>query len=586
MNGGPASTLFRKYFAWIFIGVMLPLLCLTGIEALFAIRDRKAAIDALLRSEAASASGQVQAFLSSLRESLSSTVQQPWSEVSQDQHKLDGIGFLRRTEAAGSILLADSGGREQVFLSRVDLNRFGSGTDLNRDPAVAASRKQSFWFGDMEYSAQSEPKMKLAVAGERKGAGFAIAEIDLKAIREVISAIRIGTTGHAMIVNTSGQLIAHPDMIRVLSGNSYLSEMRAFARPFSEPDRVISTIDIDGTPVLATMAEPVPDANWRIFALQSRAEAMAPVRAMLVRSAAVNLAAAGMAVLLAYFLSRRITHPIRRLEEGATQIGTGQFGFRIAASGNDEIGRLGLAFNEMAGKLGDLQSRSDRLAGLKRFLPAQVAELLENTGTESALSTQRAEIVVVFCDLRGFTGFTARSEPELIMEVLGDYYQALGSVITRYEATLTNFAADGLMVLVNAPIPCPDPAGHALRMSVEMQAAVQGLLGGWNNRGCELGFGIGVAMGWATVGRIGYEGRLDYTAIGGVVNLASRLCGAADDRQILFDRSVAHAVRDTLAVAPAGARKLKGFDRPVPVFTVSTPAPPPPGQPTTLNPGP
>ena len=151
-----------------------------------------------------------------------------------------------------------------------------------------------------------------------------------------------------------------------------------------------------------------------------------------------------------------------------------------------------------------------------------------------------------------------------------DYYEALGAIITRYEATLTNFSADGLMVLVNAPVPCAEPALRAVEMAIDMQDAVQRLIPEWRLRGHAFGFGIGLAMGWATVGRIGYEARVDYTAIGNVVNLASRLCSSADDQQILIDHSVAHSVGGKIPMVALGTRHLKGFDEQVLVYDVAT----------------
>ncbi|TIX77510.1 MAG: adenylate/guanylate cyclase domain-containing protein, partial [Mesorhizobium sp.] len=180
----------------------------------------------------------------------------------------------------------------------------------------------------------------------------------------------------------------------------------------------------------------------------------------------------------------------------------------------------------------------------------------------------RAEVVAVFCDLRGFTAFSAHAEPDDVMKVLRDYYEALGAIITRYEATLTNFSADGLMVLVNAPVPRAEPALRAVEMAIDMQDAIQRLIAAWRLRGHAVGFGIGLAMGWATVGRIGYEARVDYTAIGNVVNLASRLCSSADDQQILTDDSVACSVGGKIPMVALGARHLKGFDEEVRVYDV------------------
>jgi adenylate cyclase len=214
------------------------------------------------------------------------------------------------------------------------------------------------------------------------------------------------------------------------------------------------------------------------------------------------------------------------------------------------------------------QERSERIARLRRFLAPQVAELVDRVGDDGILDGQRREIVAVFCDLRGFTAFSAAAEPEAIMAVLGAYHHAVGAIIAEFGATLTSFSGDGLMVLVNAPVPVDDPALHALRMAARMQDDVQALIAGWRREGHALGFGIGLAMGVAIVGRIGYEGRLDYTAIGNAVNLGSRLCGSADDGQVLVDEVAAAAIGGRAALVPIEAMLLKGYEREMKVFAL------------------
>jgi adenylate cyclase len=208
---------------------------------------------------------------------------------------------------------------------------------------------------------------------------------------------------------------------------------------------------------------------------------------------------------------------------------------------------------------------------LKRFLAPQVAELVEHSD-ERLLDGQRREVVAIFGDLRGFTTFSARAEPDVIMAVLGEYYEAVGAVITRHEATLIGFAGDGVMVLVNAPVVCENPAHDGLRVAIDMQAAVQAVVNSWSARGYAMGFGVGIAMGPATVGTIGYEGRMDYTAIGNVINLASRLCGSAYDAQILVDPVVAERVKDSIALMSLGELTIKGYDDPLEVFAVPSEA--------------
>lgn len=209
-----------------------------------------------------------------------------------------------------------------------------------------------------------------------------------------------------------------------------------------------------------------------------------------------------------------------------------------------------------------------RISRLKRFLSPQVAELLESEGHQSLLDSHRCEVAVVFCDLRGFTTFSSMTGPNEVMGLLGDYHQALGEIIIAYGATLTCYMGDGLMLLLNAPLPCAEPALLAARMAVDMQSAVQKLIVQWRARGYAIGFGVGVATGEATVGRIGYEGRIDYTAIGHVVNLASRLCSSAADGQVIVDAATAAALGEVLPIEPLGVRPMKGFPQPVRVYAV------------------
>ena len=209
-----------------------------------------------------------------------------------------------------------------------------------------------------------------------------------------------------------------------------------------------------------------------------------------------------------------------------------------------------------------------RVGRLRRFLSPQVAELIMRDGDESVLESHRREIVVVFCDLRGFTPFAETSEPEEVIGLLREYHAALGDLVFRFEGTLERFTGDGLMVFFNDPFPCPDPATRAVRMSVAMRARVRELADGWSARGHELGFSIGIAQGFATLGRIGYEGRFDYAAIGSVTNLAARLCSESEPWQVLMTQRVHAAMGDAAVGESAGLLHLRGFSRPVKAFAV------------------
>jgi len=212
----------------------------------------------------------------------------------------------------------------------------------------------------------------------------------------------------------------------------------------------------------------------------------------------------------------------------------------------------------------------ERMDRMKRFLPPQVAELILSSGDDSVLDSHRRDVTVVFCDLRGFTAFSETSAPEEVMNTLREYHETVGAIIHKFSGTIEHFAGDGLMALLNGPVPCPDSCIQAVRMAAEMRAAVAELTAKWRNHGFELGFGIGIAHGYATLGRIGFEDRHEYAAIGVVPNLAARLCGEAKDGQILIDNKVRAAVEAMADLELLDALVLKGFHRPIMAANVRT----------------
>jgi adenylate cyclase len=210
-----------------------------------------------------------------------------------------------------------------------------------------------------------------------------------------------------------------------------------------------------------------------------------------------------------------------------------------------------------------------RVGRLKRFLAPQLADVIVESGDESALESHRREITVVFCDLRGFTSFASSGEPEDVMGVLREYHAVLGETIFEFEGTLERFTGDGLMVFFNDPVPISDPALRAVRMAVAMQERVGELVREWQKRGHDLDMGIGIAKGYATLGRIGFEGRFDYAAIGTVTNLSARLCDRADGGQILISQRVFADTEGAVNAEHVSEMELKGFPKPVGVFNVT-----------------
>jgi class 3 adenylate cyclase/GAF domain-containing protein len=245
---------------------------------------------------------------------------------------------------------------------------------------------------------------------------------------------------------------------------------------------------------------------------------------------------------------------------------------------------------ENARLLGELRQRNDEIAGwnkeledrvaeqvdelgrvgrLKRFLAPQLAEMIVSQGDEKILESHRREIVVVFCDVRGYTAFTETAEPEEVLDFLREYHGALGPLVSQFEGTLDQFSGDGIMVFFNDPVPIPDPAERAVRMAMAMREAAGELIAAWRPRGCDLGFGAGIAWGYATLGQIGFSDRSGYTAIGTVCNLAARLCDEAKDGQILVSGRVAAAVGAVAKLEELGTLELKGLSRPAAAFNVA-----------------
>ncbi len=564
--------LFQKYLLVLFMAVAIPLAISGVVEAWLGYRDHRARLDQLLGIQATSAAARIQGFIDGLTNELGWLVQLPWTEDPDEQRRTDAMRLFRQAPAIVSLALLDHRGRERLYVSRIGLNRIDSRTDRSTDPAVVGTRSARIWFGDVSYNRGSEPYLMIAISGSRASAGTLIAEVNLKLIWDVISAIKVGKTGFAFVLDRLGRLVAHPDISLVLRGAE-----DATSKPFQAVRDAIGRAGVGfatGRDVqVAAAAAPVAGPDWTVVVEQPLSEAFGPIYAALWRTAALLLTGTIFSGLLAYALARRMTEPIRLLEEGTERIGAGLFDHRITIETGDEFQRLADSFNRMAAGLAIAQEQKERIARLKRFLAPQVADLVDRTGDDSMLEGRRTEVVVVFCDLRGFTSFSAVETPEEVMSVLSEYYEVLGRAITTFAATLISFSGDGLMVLVNAPVPVEEPALRAVDLAVEMQRSVQELSACWRARGFQIGFGVGLASGSATVGRIGYESRFDYTAIGSVVNLAARLCASAADREILMDAKVAEAIKDRRPLKGLGNRPLKGYDEAMPVFGISFDAP-------------
>jgi class 3 adenylate cyclase/putative methionine-R-sulfoxide reductase with GAF domain len=219
-------------------------------------------------------------------------------------------------------------------------------------------------------------------------------------------------------------------------------------------------------------------------------------------------------------------------------------------------------------RVADQVGEIERMSRLRRFLPPQVADLIVASGSEKQLESHRREITALFCDLRGFTGFSESADPEDVMTLLREHHEALGASIIKYSGTLERYAGDGVMVVFNDPVPVENPALLAVLMALEMREAIGALTETWRRWGHEIGFGIGIAHGFATLGTIGFGGRFDYAAIGTVSNVASRLCDEAKPGQILISPRVLTKVEDAVKAEPVGEFELKGIRRPLAAYNV------------------
>ncbi|MGB6540385.1 MAG: GAF domain-containing protein [Xanthobacteraceae bacterium] len=231
----------------------------------------------------------------------------------------------------------------------------------------------------------------------------------------------------------------------------------------------------------------------------------------------------------------------------------------------EDVGKLN---QQLEQRVADQVGEIERMSRLRRFLPPQVADLIVASGTEKQLESHRREITALFCDLRGFTGFSESSDPEDVMALLRDYHTAIGEIIIKYSGTLERYAGDGVMVVFNDPVPVEKPALQAVLMALEMRDVIGTLSEKWRRMGHDIGFGIGIAHGFATLGTIGFEGRFDYAAIGTVSNVASRLCDEAKPGQILISQRVLMAVEDAVTVEPVAEFSLKGIRRPLAAYNV------------------
>ncbi len=508
----------------------------------------------------------------------------------------------------------DQDGIPRAQVSRLQTILPGDRRDLSATPAFQRAKEGKSYFGPVYFVRGSEPYMTLAVPIERfagEVAGVLQAEVNLKYIWEVISGVRVGKTGYAYAVTRAGDLVAHPDISLVLQRRNlaHLGQVRAALD--GAPGPFDPQPNLSDQRVFAAYA-PVRGLEWAVLVERPADEAFAPLYASVLRTAALLLAGLGMAVLASLLIGRRVVRPLEVLRRGAERIGSGDLGHQLKLKTGDEIEMVAEEFNKMSLALQEAHSgleekveertrelldanqkldeaRShleewnqtleekvqeqvgelERVSRVKRYLSPQIAEMILDEDGSDPFKTHRREVTVVSIDLRGFTNFSDSTEPEEVMQFLRSYHAEAGDLIFKYEGTVEHFAGDGIMVFFNDPVPREDHTEMAARMAVEVQARVQELRPGWHGKGYDLDVGIGMAAGYATLGTIGFKGRMDYGAIGNVTIMASRLSSEAQGGQILTDQRTLAKIGDLVESEPLGEVSLKGIARPVFTFKIT-----------------
>jgi class 3 adenylate cyclase/HAMP domain-containing protein len=606
--------LFAKYVVSL-VGLVVVVLAVNGATEIFiSYRATKAALNDALAEKAEAAGRRIEQSVADLERQISWVTRA--SADTLDKHRNDYAQLLNQVASVTRLSLLDGANRELLRQTR---GGTGVGGDFTRDARLTARAVRDGTGFSPPYFSGARPLMAVAMAHSGLNAEVTVAEIDLDFLADVLSDAQVGRNAFAYVIDPRGQVLAAssrgPEVGNDLSGLPQVAALIGPARaaPASGTDR-------EGREVL-TAARGIPKLGWAVFFEQPTAQALTPIRDQLMRTALLIGIGLVVAILAGTVLARRMLVPITALSAGARRLGAGDFSHRIDVHTSDELEGLATQFNNMAAQLQEtyagleakveertrdlaqsnrelaeahqtvqaqaakLQEQTEQLRNwnksleervqtqlgeierirkLERFLAPQVAQLIAaSDGHDSLLDSHRREVTVVFCDLRGFTAFTETTEPEEAMNVLRDYHKALGELIFRYEGTLDRYAGDGVMVLFNAPIQFADHTARAVKMAVEMRDTIGLLTEKWRNRGHSLGFGVGIALGYATLGQIGFEHRLEYAAIGSVTNLASRLCDEAKAGQIVASRRVFGMVEQWVEARPLDDLQLKGFNHPV-----------------------
>ena len=377
---GAASTrgkLFRKY-ATLFVAVVCVALLANGLLMIwFSYQEHRASLVRIQREQAQAAASRIGQFVQEIESQIGWTTQLPWNAAMREQRRFDALRLLRQVPAITQIAQLDAEGMEQLRVSRLAMDVVGSGIDYSKDARFVEPIARKVYYGPVYYRRQSEPYMTLALAGARRDAGVSVAEVNLKFIWDVVSAIKVGERGRAYVIDAQGRLIAHPDISLVLQNTDFarLPHVQAARSGANPADDFQAGEDVQGRPVLTTYAS-VPGVGWRVFIEQPAREAYEPLYAALRRSAFFLLGALALAAVAGILLARRMVGPIRALGAGAARLGSGELGERIDIRTGDELEALAHQFNDMARRLQESHAGlEDKVAQRTHALGESLAQL-------------------------------------------------------------------------------------------------------------------------------------------------------------------------------------------------------------------
>jgi signal transduction histidine kinase len=430
----PQGHLFRKYLVLFVILISGALLTSGLLESYFAYQEHKTALVRLQQATAHAAAAKIEQFVTEIQHQIDWTTrpQSGAPEVVLNQRRFDYFWFLRHVTAITEISQLDASGKEQLRVSRLGRDVVGSQADFSRDPKFLEAQSGKVYFGPVYFRQGSEPHMTIAVAGSGAQAGVTVAEVNLKFIREVVSQIEVGKTGHAYVVDARGYLIAHPDISLVLkkldlSAQPQVQAAHTDAPRSDDAETTMTAPDLLGRPALTTYAAIAP-VGWSVFLAQPLREAFAPLYASLLRNVVLLLLGLGLAVLVSLFLARKVVTPIRTLQVGAAQIGAGALEHRINIQSGDELEALAEEFNRMAAQL------QESYAGLEQKVEERTRELAEKGHQLELASQHKSQFLAnmsheLRTPLNAILGYT-----ELIMDhIYGEVPEKIGEVLERVQ---------------------------------------------------------------------------------------------------------------------------------------------------------